>query len=202
MFASELMERVTGVDASMSGSLRKGGPERLTKAEFQGTRSGGVSRLERMAKVIGYQGMLDIGMQFAANAQEMLTEQAYVKVIGVWKERLGQLYGREVNRLPVSPKDINIMYDVLVRDGTIPGGNFSEAQLELFKIIGGDEELRQGFDMFRMFSQVAINSGFKNVEDFRKIKQPLGGMGQPPQVGVMPDENVMKQVQAGNLVPR
>lgn len=196
MFIAQLMEHVGGADASMAGALRKSGPERLTKAEFQGTRSGGVSRLERMAQVIGYQGMQDIGVQFAANAQEMMSEEVFVKVVGEWRDKLNQLYGTPVNRVKVTPKDINIMYDVLVRDGTIPGGNFSESQLRLFEIIAKDEELRGQFDMFRIFSQIAINSGFKNVEDFRRLQG-----GSAPQIGVMPDEAVLQQAQAGNLVP-
>jgi len=64
-FIVQWMQKIGAADDAMMGSLRQGGPERLTGKEFQGTRVGAVSRLERVARVVGLQGMQDIGYMFA-----------------------------------------------------------------------------------------------------------------------------------------
>jgi len=189
----EWMQRVFGVDEGTMGSLRQGGPERLTKSEFQGTRQGTVSRLERIARVIGLQGMQDLGYFFACHTQEYMTEDTYVKIVGRWKEDLQKEFGA-VGKLTVSPMDLLVQYDVVVRDGSVPGGNFSEAWLQLFNIIMGSEVMVQQFDVFRIFSHIARSLGAKNVEDFKR-QQPL------PTPTVMPDQQVAAQAQAGNIVP-
>ncbi len=192
-YVMDAMGKEMGVDSAAMGSLRKGGPERLTGQEFQGTRQGALNRMERIAKVVGLQGFQDIAYQFASNTQQMMSEETYVKAIGRSKDDILKQFGAQVQdgRLKVSPFDLLIEYDVFARDGSIPGGNYSAAQLELFKVIAQDEELRQGFDIFRIFSQIAVGAGFKNVEDFKR---------QTP-TQVMPDAQVQSQVQAGNLRP-
>lgn len=195
-FIVNWMERISGADASMQGSLRQGGPERLTGAEFQGTRAGGVTRLERMVKVMGMQGMQDIGTFFALHNKQMMSAPEYVKIEGDWYDVLAKEYGRDVDRgrISVNPRDIDINYRVLVRDGSVPGGNYSQAWVQLFQILGGSPELAQNFDIVRIFTHIARNLGAKNVNDFIR----KGGNIQPQ---TMPDAQVQQQVQAGNLRP-
>ena len=52
-------------------------------------------------------------------------------------------------------------------------------------------------DVSRMFDAFVRKMGFENMQEYEKVG------GQPPQVipQVMPDEQVMAQQQAGNLVP-
>jgi len=52
----------------------------------------------------------------------------------------------------------------------------------------------QQFDVTRIFTYIAQQLGAKNVEDF---KRNIGRI----QTQTMPDEQVMDQVQRGNLVP-
>jgi len=59
------MQKIGSTDGSIMGDMRQGGPDRLTGAEYQGTKQGGLNRLERMAKIIGLQAMQDIGYFFA-----------------------------------------------------------------------------------------------------------------------------------------
>jgi hypothetical protein len=87
-----------------------------------------------------------------------------------------------------------INYDVIVRDGSIPGGNFSDAWIEMFKVIGTNPELMQQFDVSRIFMYIAQQLGAKNVEDFKRNLGQVQGQ-------VMPDNQVMQQVQAGNMIP-
>lgn len=191
----EFMQRIGAVDDSMMGQLRTGGPERLTGAEFQGTRTGAVSRLERIARVIGMQAFMDLGVMFASHTQQSMDETDYIKVTGRYQEELMQQFGVQPGgRVAVSPDDIMINYDVKIRDGSIPGSNFNQSWLDMFKNIAQDEELRQEFDVVRIFKHIASNMGAKNVNDF--VRQ--GGSISP---NVLPDEQVLEQAQRGNVIP-
>jgi len=191
------MDRISGADSSMQGALRQGGPERLTSSEFQGTMAGGVNRLERIAKVVGMQGMQDIGAFFASHNKQMMENEAYIKLAGDWQETLMSEFGSEGidrGRIKVSPDQLNINYDVVVRDGSVPGGNYSQSWIQLFQTLGNTPELAQKFDVVRIFKHIARNLGAKNVNDFVRK-----GGGIAPQT--MPNQEVMDQVQAGNMVP-
>lgn len=191
-YITQWMDRISGADQSMQGSLRTGGPERLTKGEFQGTRGSAISRLQRLAMVIGMQYMQDIGTMFAVHSQQYMSKEAFVRITGKHEEQLMAQFGR--HNVRVSPKDIAINYDCIVRDGSIPGGNFSEAWLQMFQVIGNSEQLMQEFDISRIFMYIAGQLGAKNVEDFKRNVNRV-------QAQTMPDEQVAAQVQAGNLIP-
>ena len=191
-FIVEYMHRISSVDDAVMGNLRTGGPERLTSAEFEGTRAGMVSRMERIAKVIGLQAMQDIGYFFASHTQQLMKKETYINITGEWYDRLLEEYGDTVkdDRLKVSPEQILVDYDLIVRDGSVPGSNFSKVWMDTFKLLAEHQELQQTFDIVRIFNHIARNSGAKNVSEFRRV-----------QVGTMPDDKVMAGVQAGNLVP-
>jgi len=189
------MQRIAAADDTQMGSLRQGGPERLTGAEFRGTQAGKVSRLQRMAQVIGLQGMQDIGMFFASHTQQFMSQETFVKITGRWREDLADQFQLDPShRASVSPNDIAIGTDVLVRDGSVPGGNFSEAWLQLFNTIMTNQEMSQEFDVVRIFTHIAKNLGAKNVEDFKRKSKNVNTQ-------VQSDDQVAKQVKAGNLRP-
>jgi len=189
------MDRTSGADQSMQGSLRQGGPERLTSAEFKGTRGSSISRLQHISMIIGMQFMQDIGTMFAVHTQQYMSQDAYVRLVGRHEESLRKTFANQNQRgTSVSLYDLSVNYDVIVRDGSIPGGNFSDSWIDLFKTIGTNEELSQQFDVTRIFMYIAQQLGAKNVEDFRRNIDQI-------QPQVMPDEQVQQQAQAGNLIP-
>jgi len=177
----------------MQGSLRQGGPERLTRSEFQGTRGSAISRLQRLAMLVGIQFMQDIGTMFAVHTQQYMSQDTFVKIVGRYSDQLKAIYNKK-DRTRVTPNDISVNYDLIVRDGSIPGGNFSEAWIRMFEVIGTTPELMQQFDVTRIFMYIAQQLGAKNVEDFRRNVNNV-------QPNVMPDEEVARQAQAGNLIP-
>jgi len=193
-YITQWMDRISGADQSMQGALRQSGPERLTSAEFQGTRGSAVSRLQRIAMIIGMQYMQDIGTMFAVHTQQYMTQDAYVKVLGRYAEQMQSILKPGSSRMRVTPQDLAINYDLIVRDGSIPGGNFSNAWLELFKVIGTTPELINQFDVTRIFMYIATQLGAKNVEDFRR------NIGRT-QMQTMPDETVSREAERGNLMP-
>ena len=192
-YITQWMDRISGADHSMQGSLRQSGPERLTGAEFSGTRNSAMSRLQRLAMIIGMQFMQDIGTQFAVHTQQYMTQDMYVQIVGRYAEQLMKNFGGKV-RGRVSPSSLAINYDLIVRDGSIPGGNFSQNWMELFKVIGTSPELSQQFDVTRIFTYIAQQLGAKNVEDFRRNVNNM-------QMTQMPDQQVEQQAQVGNLMP-
>lgn len=193
-YITQWMDRISGADQSMQGALRQSGPERLTGVEFSGTRNSAMSRLQRMAMIIGMQFMQDIGTQFAVHTQQYMTQDTYVNIVGRYTEQLMKNFTGGKTRGRVSPSDLAINYDLIIRDGSIPGGNFSQIWIDLFKTIGTDQELRQTFDIVRIFTYIAQQLGAKNAEDFKRNVNNI-------QPATMPDEQVERQVQAGNLVP-
>ena len=192
-YITQWMDRISGADQSMSGAQRQGGPDRLTKGEFQGTRGSAISRLQRLAMIIGMQYIQDIGTMFAVHTQQFMSKEVYVKAIGRNAESLISTFGQK-DRIPVSIYDLAINYDTIVRDGSIPGGNFSDAWLQLFQTIGTSPELNQQFDITRIFMYIAQQLGAKNVEDFKRNVNRINPT-------VMPDEQVEREVQAGNMIP-
>jgi hypothetical protein len=190
----DAMERIAGVDAATMGVLRKGGPERLTKGEFQGTRSGNITRLERVAKLIGLQAMQDIGTIFAHHTQQFMKEETWVNITGKWEEQLREAFSREAgkynvvgDKMKVSPYDLLIDFDLKVRDGSIPGGNYSPVWENLFELVANHPELSQKFDLVKIFKHIARNNGEKNPEEYV--------------IKVAPDQQVLQQAEAGNVVP-
>jgi hypothetical protein len=192
-YITQWMDRISGADQSMQGALRMSGPERLTMGEFQGTRSSAVSRLQRLAMLIGVQFMQDIGTLFAAHTQQYMSQDTYVKIVGKYEQQLNSVFGKK-ERVRVTPYDLAISYDLIVRDGSIPGGNFSQSWIELFKVIGTTPELMQQFDITRIFMYIANQFGAKNVEDFKRTVDQTN-------VNVLPDNVVESQAKAGNFVP-
>ena len=188
------MQKIGATDDAAMGSLRAGGPERLTATEFQGTASGAVSRLERIAKVIGLQAMQDIGEFFADHTQQILDDDTYVKIHGDWQDVLMKEYGSDISRgrMKVSPDDLDINYDIIVRDGSIPGSNFSDVWVRMFETLAANPELSKHFDIVRIFKHIARNSGAKNAEDF--VRQ-----GGNIQSEIMGDEQISQGIEAGNL---
>lgn len=190
---SSLMQTLSGTDNPMMGNLRSGGPDRLTGAEFQGTMQGAVSRLERVARITSYQSLQPIAQFFASHAQQLMEQETYISTVGSWPERIQSIYGTQSDPIPVTAYDLVIDYDVKMRDGSIPGGNFSQSWIQLYQIITANPELAQQFDTVRIFKHIATNLGAKDVDDFeRKVA---------PNVRAAPDEEVAAAAQAGNLQP-
>jgi hypothetical protein len=194
VYITQWMDRISGADQSMAGAVRQSGPERLTKGEFQGTRSSAISRLQMIAMIIGYQFMQDVGTMFAVHVQQYMTKDTFVKISGRYEEQLRGQFGPKATRARVGPLDMAINYDLVVKDGSIPGGNFSEAWIQLFNIIATQSELYQSFDLTRIFMYIAGQLGAKNVEDFKRNVDRIQPTG-------MDDEKVLREAERGNIVP-
>ena len=183
-FIVNWMQKIGAADDSMMGSLRSGGPDRLSAAEFQGTMRGSMSRMQRIAQVVGMQAMQDIGYMFAHHTQQLMSEEVYITAAGQYQEQLMREYGGK--KVKVSPFDLLIDFDLIVRDGSVPGGSDLNFWSNIFNTISKTPELAQILDVPRIFTHIARESGAKNVEDFIRTR-------------TVSDQQLLQQAQAGNL---
>ena len=181
------MDKIAATDSWTMGSLRQGGPERLTGKEFEGTQQGAYTRLERIARLIGVQAMQDIGYMFAHHTQQFMSKELSLTTTGRWQETLVAEYGN-ASHIKASPFDILIDYDVKVRDGSVPGNNTSGVWMRMFEILATQPELQETFDLVRIFKHIARNGGAKNVDEFVRVK-------------TQEDSQLAGQVRQGNVVP-
>ena len=180
------MQKVGGADDAAMGSLRQGGPERLTGMEFQGTRNAALNRLDRMTSVIGMQSMQDMGYMFASHNQQLMKRKTWIKATGDDRERIIQLFGND--KVSVNPRDLDIDYDLIIRDGSVPGGNYSPVWEKMFETIAGQPELQQKFDIQRIAMYILRANGAKNVDDFIKVT-------------VAPDEQAQEMAASQGMQP-
>jgi hypothetical protein len=194
---------MSGATDVVSGIRRKTS-ERVTAQEIQGDQHGALSRLERMAKIMGWMGMWDLSNMIASQTQQLMSQETYIKIVGNWPQELMQEYGVQVNkeRVKVSPDDLLINYDIKCRDGTIPGGNFNQVWVQLLPQLMQNKELMQSFDIVRIVKHIMRASGADDVDQFDRPQQQQQQQ-QSPQINaqVMPNEQVQNEVQKGNLVP-
>jgi hypothetical protein len=194
----DMMKAVSGSVDAVSG-LRRKTSERVTAEEVKGDRFGGLSRLEKLAKICSWMALQDLGYMLASQTQQLMSQDTYVKTLGEWQDVLMQEYGITDPRKLVTPMDILIPYDVMTRDGSVPGGNFADIWTQILPQVINPEELYARMDGVRIMKHVMRSLGAKDVNQFDR-KQP---QAQQPkiQTNVQPDEDVLRQAEAGNVIP-
>ena len=191
---SDLMQRTLGASDALQGVIRDQG-ERVSATESRDARIGAVSRLQKAAKIIGMQAMQPLGMLLGHQTQQFMENNTWVSVLGRWEEVLRMDLGipPNLNLAQVNPADImNLNFDVMPHDGSMPGGEFSEALVQMMQVGAQNPWVAQRLDHFRLFKHVMRGMGVKNVDDF-EIR--------PVATTVMDDEQVAAQAQAGNIRP-
>lgn len=185
-----LISKVTGASDTMQGVFSGG--ERRSAQEARDTHLSGLGRVEKMARVISEQAMVDLGYMIASHTQQFLSQEQYVNITGRLQEDLIQLYQLDpsTTRLPVGPRDlIDIDYDAIIRDGSMPSNSFVNEHIQLMQLAIQDPRTYQTFDTARWMGELAKNMGIKNINDF-KFK-----------VSTAPTADVQAGVADGNLVP-
>lgn len=189
-----LMNQISGADDATMGTLRQGGPERLSAAEFNGTQSQALGRLHSLAMIVGQQLMQDVGYMFAMHTQQMMQEDLWVSTVGEWQEALLSHYGPQINseRMRVTPQDLNIDFDVVVNSDN--HGQNPQFWLQMFDTIARTPDLYALLDVGRIFRHVATQMGAQDVDSFLRAPMPM-------QPVMAPTQDVMAQAQAGNMLP-
>jgi len=192
-FIMDIMQRVNASSDAAMGMMRSGG-ERKSAAEFTGTFNSLISRLEHLASITSIQYLQDIAYLCASHTQQLMSVDTFARAVGDWPEVLTNEYGSD-GGVSIDPFSIIADFDVVFKDGSF--GNADAQTLtfwqQMFGSVSNDPELRQLFDVPRIFKHIARLAGAKDVGSFVK-QTPIGGT-------VMPDEMVAQQLAAGNLMP-
>jgi len=188
----DYMQRTSAATDSVSGMVRKSG-ERVTAQETRDTRQSALSRLTKAAKIVSLQAMQDIGYMMASHTQQLMSKDLYVKATGTWADVLKQEYPDQ-SSIHVSPLDVIVDYDLVVKDGSTPTGD-SEGWVEVFRIMAQQPQLYQSFDMVRIFKHIARIMGAKDINEFVLKSGPVSP------VQIESSDKIQKGVQQGNMVP-
>lgn len=186
-FLMEQAKMATSTMDQLGGTLAPR-TSRISASEAQSTRMSGLTRLERPAQMVSYQFMLPLARMMVSNMQQYMSQDVYIQTVGDLEQSLRTDFGvnSQRGRVKVSPLDVIAEYDIQAHDGAVPGREDVSAWLELYQIMGQNPELAKNFDMTRIFKHIAREMGAKNVDSF---------------VRVVPDEEVLREQEAGNIVP-
>jgi len=186
---SDIIKYTAGASDSLQGIIQKRG-ERVSAEEAGGARMSALSRMQKMARITSEMAMSDIGYMFAYHTQQLMSNNTYVKTVGEWEQLLINEYGPAAARMVVRPRDLNVRFDVVPKDGSIPGGENAQTWVELYKVAAMNPYISAGLDMPRVFKHIARMLGAKDIEKFERI----GAMQ-------MPNEQVLNEADKGNLIP-
>jgi len=186
-----------GIDNSVFASPQAKGVfehrgERVSAQEARDTRTSLMSKFEKTARLMAMQGHYDIAYQLASNTIQFMTEDKYIKLTGDYLQELAEEYGVAGNFVKVSPKALDVRFDVVPQDGSIPGGEYADVWERLLNNAAMHPEVYQGLDFVRAWKHVARLLGARNVRDFMK---------KPVQTSVMEEDKIEESVRKGDLVP-
>lgn len=202
-FLINTIRDTAGAADSISGIARNTS-ERVSAQEAMGVRSGALSRLEKMARIIGMQSLQDVGYMEASHVKQLLSEDTYAKIVGRHEQLLIEEYGENVikHRYPVKPQDLLVDYDIDVGDGSIVSGEFIQPLIQLWQgLLSAPPEVQAEYESTRLFSHIMRIAGVRNLDDFKKSQQQQAQALAQAQFDVQPDAQVAQQAQAGNIVP-
>jgi hypothetical protein len=158
--------RTVGASDSAQGVMQTKG-ERRSATEARGAGFGGISRIEKLTRMASIMAHHDIALQMAANTAQLQDEDTYVNIVGEHQQRLLEEYGVvQDQRVPVSPSELNVDYDVQVMDGSVPNPATADIWVQALGIIGNNPELAQKMDIPRIFTHVMRVLGVKDAHAF------------------------------------
>jgi hypothetical protein len=210
-------DALSAVTENIRGQQASGG--RKTATEVRTSGEAAASRLASLAKRISAEGIVDLTEQMCVNTQQNLSQEFYLQLAGE--------DGMD-NPIQVSPEMLVGDFYYPIHDGTLPLDRVAllDVWKELFMAISQDPELRQMYNIGKIFDYIAELGGARNLESFKAMsndqmaqqmmqqgggvpgpsQQPQGAQG--PQAGrqdnpaqVVPDEQAQQQAQQGNAVP-
>ncbi len=204
----DMAQRMTAASDPIMGQQTK---KRMTLGEMNQLAVQGSQRMSLNAKIMDMMALQPLANRSIANRQQFTTIQQKVRILGDLAKTLGK------ERDVIGPGDIQGNFDYVPHSGVVPPDPARMAQtwIQLLTIGSkmGEFLLKPGpdgkaIDIREIFNEAARNLGVKNVEQFyHSLQQPgMPGIGQPGgipgvQAQVMPDDQVQKQVQAGNVIP-
>jgi len=189
----DMIQRCTGAVDILQGIQRRTS-ERVSAEEAHGTRQSALSRLAMGARMSSVMAMQDLGYMMASHTQQLMSKELYVKTTGAWQDKLEEEYGVVGGSMKVSPFDLLVDFDVVIKDGSIMDPSSADTWLEMYRIMATSPDLYQVFDITRVFKHIARLTGEKNVDEFIK-------KGGKIKSEVVSEERLASEVSGGNVLP-
>ena len=179
-------QQISAATDNVMGIQDQGG--RKTASEVRITNEAAASRLASQARIISAQAMVDLTEMMAVNFQQYLSEEFYIQIVGEQGKR---------EPLHVSPEHISGDFYYPIHDGTLPLDKTAlfEVWQELFNTILQDQELRQQYDVGKVFEYIAELGGANNLDSMRvtQVQSPEALQQQAEQGQAMPMDEFAQQ---------
>jgi hypothetical protein len=159
-----LADTITGVNDNMRGIQTAGGRRSATEARM--AMQNGASRLSEMAIRVSGQAMQPLAQQMIMNIQQFMPDK-------MWVETTGD--DGTPNSRQITPDMIVGQFNYQVSDGTLPYDKTALVEIwkEIMFGVAKDPELRQNYDLPKIFDHTAILGGAKNIDSFKRQQPPM-----------------------------
>lgn len=197
----QLLNRAAGTVDQTQGIFR-GTSERVSAEEASNVHFGAMSKMQKIAYMISTMAHWDVAHMMASHTQQFSELDTYLRLTaGSLDQSLFELYGGRMRQGAdgalyafTAPSDLQINYDVIGHDGTIPTVGNLKDMIPLYQAALQSPELMQKIDIVRLFMNMGQMAGFKNMQDFARF-------GPPPNMQVQQPEAIQQGLERGNIVP-
>ncbi len=194
-----MINDILGTNGMISGDMR-GMPDRPTMQGLMTMNGNAGNRLQLIAQTYSSQVWNPLSLQLACNTVQFMDEQVAVNILGVnFEDDIRNMFGLPAGEqwLLLSSRDLETAFEVQPLNRFQKEGN-SAAMASVVERMLSDPAVSQqifsGLNATALFMKAAENLGFDNIEQYRNATTM-------PNIGVMPDELIQQQAQAGNIVP-
>lgn len=170
-----LADSTTGINDNMRGIQTQGGRRSATEARM--SMQAGASRLSQMAVRISSQSLMEMAEQMISNIQQFMPDEMWVQLTGDDGQPFSEL---------LKPEMVMGTFQYQISDGALPYDKMAliEVWKEILFGIARDPELRQRYDLGKIFEYVSMLGGAKNISTFNRQAGPQ--MSQNPATGAVP----------------
>lgn len=166
---SRAADALTGVTDNLRGLQDSGG--RKTATEVRTSSEAAASRLAAHARLISAMAICPLARQMSLNIQQFMDDTFYFRLLG-----------EEGMQAPVQvgPEELAGDFTFPIHDGTLPVDRVAMLDVwkQIFQAVLADPQLRQSFDIVRLFEWLAQLGGAQNLGSFKMQMQGQGMMGQ------------------------
>jgi hypothetical protein len=169
-----LADTITGVNDNMRGIQNPGGRKSATEARM--SMQAGAGRLSQIAIRTSAQSMLPLANQMILNIQQFMPDKMWVEMTGDAQVPSSQM---------LTPEMLVGSFNYQISDGSLPYDKTAlvEVWQQILLGIMKDPQLRQQFDIGKIFEYTAMLGGAKNIDAFKAPPpppMPPAPMGGPP----------------------
>ena len=166
-----LADTITGVNDNMRGIQTAGGRRSATEARM--AMQNGASRLSQFAIRVSGQAFQPLAQQMIMNIQQFMPDK-------MWIETTGD--DGQPASTTITPEMIVGQFNYQVSDGTLPYDKTALVEIwkEIMFGVAKDPELRQTYDLPKIFDYTAELGGAKNIGTFKRQAPPQPTVGNNP----------------------